>query len=1374
MTDTIVLPDHEPDAPSGAGGPDDLRTRWQPTRAGIVNVWRYADEVFTFHRGRLLLRGPNGSGKSMALELLLPFLLDANASPHRISSGQRSRGGLYDRLVGETDDAGSPVGFLWIEFRRRDRDGEPDTCTIGVRLRASASTRQVDKAWFVTPQRIGHDLHLLDDDRVPLAAAALGEALAAGGGHLYDDTSSYRERVRERLFPGTTAQQYDAVITALLALRQEKLSQNLDLDRLSATLTSALPPLDARDIADAAEGFRQLDQRRDNLVQLEDDLAIVARVAVRQRAYARTLLRAAAGDLIATQSRRDGAVRILREATDAHAAAEGRAAEVARERTGIATRLAELTSRADTLRQRDAYRAGETLEALRQEVGRAGRASEEAASRASDAAERLADAEDEERRARADADAAAQLVTAAWNELADTADTVRAGGPADAAATAEPDAAEALLLSWIDGRAAQVATIRERLRQLEAAVRDRDEQQRRVDAAAELRERRAAELATRRGELDAAVAELRTAVEVWRGGLAVLAGDEVIGPDTVDVDSLDDLPARVAGAARPHHDRLARREGEVAGRDRELADEERDLRARREALVAATEPTVPAPPWRRNRTGLAGAPLWRLVDFADDTDDRLRDRIEAALAVSGLLDAWVAPDGRLELAGEGSEGASPVADLFAVVTDRVGGATLADVLRPEPGRDVPEAVVRGILEAVALADRATDAQAPAVVGRDGTFRLGTLSGAAPDRPAGYIGASARERQRQRDIAALDVALTAVADQRRGLAAEAERIAAERASLEADVAAFPAVAPAVAARTALTTAAGRLADADEAVSLATEELRGAEAATRTAQRSLHAAAADAELPTTADALDAFDAELRLLERRTGAWVSRRRQHASLVTVLTGRAAAVRLAAGQAAELAGAATDAATHHAGLRARLDAVEGTVGAAYREVVALIEAAQEEHGAEVVRDRGFEEEQRRLAGELGALGQKLVTAETDRDAAEAARDAARLRLAGLLRDGFAGDATLDVALDDPDGVTAALEAARALARELADVVADDAAVSSVQLAAGSAAHEAGRQLGGRADLTFVQTGEGWWLLRARVDGLERSISQLEAALRRDLQLARDEFAEHERELYDRTLTEGLRRHLVARIRDATALKDRINRQLRRVETGAGVGVQLDWVVDDADATSIAEARPLLLKAPELLAPDEVEALHRFLRARIDAVRTSEEDAGASWEGRLTAAFDYRSWHRFALKVSHHSWGGEFRPATSRRLAQLSTGERSVVLHLPMLASVAAHYDATPDGTPGVSPRLILLDELFVGVDPVNRAQLFGMFVEWDLDAVLTSDHEWCRYRELDGIAIHQVHGDADPVVTTRFVWDGREQRADAALAVGGAVGSPA
>jgi len=53
-------------------------------RAGIINVYQYGNETLDFGGGRLLLRGVNGSGKSTAMNMLLPFLLDADTRriPH--------------------------------------------------------------------------------------------------------------------------------------------------------------------------------------------------------------------------------------------------------------------------------------------------------------------------------------------------------------------------------------------------------------------------------------------------------------------------------------------------------------------------------------------------------------------------------------------------------------------------------------------------------------------------------------------------------------------------------------------------------------------------------------------------------------------------------------------------------------------------------------------------------------------------------------------------------------------------------------------------------------------------------------------------------------------------------------------------------------------------------------------------------------------------------------------------------------------------------------------------------------------------------------------------------------------------------------------
>ena len=54
---------------------------------------------------------------------------------------------------------------------------------------------------------------------------------------------------------------------------------------------------------------------------------------------------------------------------------------------------------------------------------------------------------------------------------------------------------------------------------------------------------------------------------------------------------------------------------------------------------------------------------------------------------------------------------------------------------------------------------------------------------------------------------------------------------------------------------------------------------------------------------------------------------------------------------------------------------------------------------------------------------------------------------------------------------------------------------------------------------------------------------------------------------------------------------------------------------------------------------------------------------------------------------------------------------------------------------------------------------VFALLAALDLDLLLTSDHEWCTYQELDGISIHQLatgEDDGDDAVTSvRFTWNG-------------------
>lgn len=137
------------------------------------------------------------------------------------------------------------------------------------------------------------------------------------------------------------------MIGALLALRKEKLSQNLDLDKLSQVLSDALPPIDDHDVTVVAEGFERLDRRRDELASLERELGEVRQLATRQRAYARSIVVAIADEVRSAEYRRDEITRGEREARE-----QLSSVQVKRRRWGPSTRSSRSGKRPSRSRSR--------------------------------------------------------------------------------------------------------------------------------------------------------------------------------------------------------------------------------------------------------------------------------------------------------------------------------------------------------------------------------------------------------------------------------------------------------------------------------------------------------------------------------------------------------------------------------------------------------------------------------------------------------------------------------------------------------------------------------------------------------------------------------------------------------------------------------------------------------------------------------------------------------------------------------------------------------------------------------------------------------------------------------------------------------------
>jgi hypothetical protein len=328
-------------------------TRFQPTRAGIINMWDYRDEEFCFADGWLILRGPNGSGKTKALEVLFPFVLDGRIDPKRLNPFAGEDRTMKANLLFRGGE--NAVGYAWLELRHRDTG---EAVTIGVGLHA-ARHRDTPVRWhFVADGRVGEDFSLITGDDRPMTRKQLAEEI--GESSLHASLTDYRAAIDQRLF-GLGRERYEQLLTLILTLRRPQLAKNLDPAKLSDTLTDGLRPVDDDLIAEAARSFDDMEAVATTLEGLTAADEATRAFLASYTTYLRTHARSAADAL--TRRREASAQRRAELAHDitALASAETEQAQAQARREEAENAAAGLRARLDQLKSSSAYQAVEQL-----------------------------------------------------------------------------------------------------------------------------------------------------------------------------------------------------------------------------------------------------------------------------------------------------------------------------------------------------------------------------------------------------------------------------------------------------------------------------------------------------------------------------------------------------------------------------------------------------------------------------------------------------------------------------------------------------------------------------------------------------------------------------------------------------------------------------------------------------------------------------------------------------------------------------------------------------------------------------------------------------------------------------------------------------
>ncbi|MCC7080314.1 MAG: TIGR02680 family protein, partial [Burkholderiales bacterium] len=699
--------------------PAPARTRWQPLRLGLVELFHYDVEEFWFRDGHLLLRGNNGTGKSKVLSLTLPFLLDANLGAARVEpDGDRSKRMEWNLLMNGRHDR--RTGYTWIEFGRLDEAGETLTLTLGCGLRAVAGRPGADPWYFITDQRIGSDLWLTTPERTALSKERLIEAIGTHG-QVFPTAQAYRRTIDERLFRLGT-ERYAALVDTLIQLRQPQLSRSPDERRLSEALTQALPPLDRAALEDVAEAMSELDDIRRGLEEIEAMRKAISSFETRYRRYAQIATRRKARVLRQAQTDFDNASREVNAAHEELESARSRVARWQLTQQELDQQLAADAARLRVLQSDPVMRDAARLSAARDRAQECGTLTDEARAREKSAQAQLVQEATGAGRRREHADA----MRAQLNSAASSADALasEAGLEKDHAEILHgmdlPDGvddltAESPSVLVQKGREAQsrrreqIAHVRKRLRTVETATHARDV---------------AHDARTLRAEsFDEAAASARRAADELRAGAAQLLGSWRHYADSARALRIPEIEESLESLALWHQalngpnpmraaldrvrlaleQRFATRDAEIAGQRSALADEQSGLAAERTRLEAGEDRTPPAPHTRdvALRGQLAGAPLWQLIDFAPHVPGDARAGLEAALEAAGMLDAWVLPQGTVI----DRRTSDVILVARAPLEHSLGQWIVPTVPTAGPGAAVQAKTVAAILESIACAEQ---------------------------------------------------------------------------------------------------------------------------------------------------------------------------------------------------------------------------------------------------------------------------------------------------------------------------------------------------------------------------------------------------------------------------------------------------------------------------------------------------------------------------------------------------------------------------------------------------------------------------------------------------------------------------------------------
>ncbi len=253
----------------------------------------------------------------------------------------------------------------------------------------------------------------------------------------------------------------------------------------------------------------------------------------------------------------------------------------------------------------------------------------------------------------------------------------------------------------------------------------------------------------------------------------------------------------------------------------------------------------------------------------------------------------------------------------------------------------------------------------------------------------------------------------------------------------------------------------------------------------------------------------------------------------------------------------------------------------------------------------------------------------------------------------------------------------------------------------------------------------------------------------------------HYDELFKKWFAEGMEYEIQEKIKDGMAWTAAINGLLAKTKMSShDTEFKINWVPRPRKKNDLApvplETVVQLIQQHALLAEVDYDDIRKFFRHKLEIVREIvRDDQTKIYKDALIEEFDYRKWFIFQIKYNSDNTNG-WEDLTQQAYVKLSGGEKAMAIYLPLISAVSARFDAAGKKD---CPRFIVMDEAFTVVDKNNTNECFKLIKQLDINYIINSQSIDGAYPEIPSLSIyHFGPGKGQTVPILHYEWDGNRK----------------